>query len=262
MPGSISERTNRFEDGDLTVIGHVSASPGGAGRAFVLVHGVGCSSRAYARLVAHLVAHGEVHALDLPGYGASPHPRHDVTVDEHADVVARYVREHVLGVGLPPPVLVGHSMGTQIVGQLLVDHPDVASAGVLLGPTAEPGARTFPRQAARLAVDAVGEPPRTIGMLLFDALVRCGPSYYLGQLRHVVAHRLEDVLPRTTAPVVVVRGEGDPVAPERWVRALAASAPLGRHRTVGGRHHAMDVDPAGVAEAVLDAWPAADRGLG
>jgi pimeloyl-ACP methyl ester carboxylesterase len=261
MPRISSQRTHRFEDDGLTVIGHVSAPPG-AGRAFVLVHGVGCSSRTYARLVEHLVAHGEVHALDLPGYGASPHPRRDVTIREHAGVVARYIREHVLDAGLPAPVVVGHSMGTQIVGNLLVDHPGSASAGVLLGPTAEPGARTFPRQAVRLAIDAVGEPPRTIGLLLFDAVVRCRPPYYLRQLRHVVEHRLEDVLPRTTAPVVVVRGERDPVAPERWVAALAASAPLGRHRTVGGRHHAMDVDPAGVAEAVLDAWPAADRGVG
>jgi pimeloyl-ACP methyl ester carboxylesterase len=114
----------------------------------------------------------------------------------------------------------------------------------------------------RLAIDVVGESPRTIGTLLVDALVRCGAPYYLRQLRHVVEHRLEDVLPRTTAPVVVVRGEHDPVAPERWVEALAASAPFGRHRTVGGRHHAMDADPAGVAEVVLDAWPAADRGVG
>lgn len=261
MPGTISQWTNRSEDGDLTVVGHVWAPPE-AGRAVVLVHGVGSSSRAYAKLAAHLVAHGEVHAVDLPGFGASPHLRRDVTVPEHASAVARYVREHVLDLGLPPPVVVGHSMGAQVVGQLLADHPGVATAGVLVGPTAEPGTRTIPRQAIRLAVDAVGEPPRTVGVLVVDALVRCSVPYYLGQLRHVVGHRLEDVLPRTTAPVIVVRGKRDPVAPSHWVEALAAAAPSGRHRTVRGRHHAMDADPEGIAEIIVEAWRGAGRGIG
>ncbi|MEU4361076.1 alpha/beta hydrolase [Promicromonospora sp. NPDC023987] len=252
---------NRSRDGGRTVVGHVRA-PLDADRAVVLVHGVGSSARAFQKLADHLVAHGEVHAVDLPGYGASQHLNHDITIPEHAAAVARYVREHVLDAGLPAPVVVGHSMGAQVVGQLLADHPDVASAGVLIGPTAEPGTRSVRGQAARLAVDAVGERPRTIGVLLVDALVRCKVSYYLAQLRHVIEYRVEDVLPRSTVPVVVVRGERDPVAPPDWVELLAARAPFGRHRTVRGRHHSMDSDPAGVAEIVLEAWRSAGRGIG
>lgn len=251
---------NRSSDGDLTVVGHVRA-PRDADRAVVLVHGVGSSSRAYQRLADHLVGHGEVHAVDLPGFGSSPHLTRDVTIPEHAAAVARYVREHVLDAGLPPPVVVGHSMGAQVVGQLLADHPDTASAGVLIGPTAEPGARTIPRQAARLAVDAIGEPPRTIGVLLVDALVRCRLSYYLWQLRHVIDYRLEDVLLRSTVPVAVVRGERDAVASPRWAEQLAAAAPFGQQYTVRGRHHAMDSDPGGVATIVLEAWRSAGRGI-
>ncbi|WP_454856527.1 hypothetical protein [Promicromonospora soli] len=48
---------NRSEDGDL-VVGHVWAVPG-ATRAVVLVHGVGSSSRAYAKLADRLVVRGE-----------------------------------------------------------------------------------------------------------------------------------------------------------------------------------------------------------
>ena len=261
MPGATVHRVNRSRDGGRTVVGHVRA-PLDADRAVVLVHGVGSSARAFQKLADHLVAHGEVHAVDLPGYGASQHLNHDITIPEHAAAVARYVREHVLDAGLPAPVVVGHSMGAQVVGQLLADHPDVASAGVLIGPTAEPGTRSIRGQAARLAVDAFGERPRTIGVLLVDALVRCNVSYYLAQLRHVIEYRLEDVLPRSTVPVVVVRGARDPVAPPDWVELLAARAPFGSHRTVRGRHHSMDSDPAGVAEIVLEAWRSAGRGIG
>lgn len=260
MSGAIVHRVNRSSDGGSTVVGHVRA-PLDADRAVVLVHGVGSSSRAYQKLADHLVAHGEVHAVDLPGFGASPHLTRDVTIPEHAAAVAHYVREHVLDAGLPAPVVVGHSMGAQVVGQLLADHPDVASTGVLIGPTAEPGTRSLGSQAARLAVDAIGESPRTIGVLLVDALVRCRTPYYLGQLRHVIEYRLEDVLPRSTVPVDVVRGRRDPVAPPDWIELLAARAPFGRHHTVRGRHHSMDTDPAGVAEIVLEAWRSAGRGI-
>lgn len=261
MPGTTAHRTNRSRDADLTVVGHVRA-PLDADRAVVLVHGVGSSSRAYRRLADHLVAHGEVHAIDLPGFGASPRQSRDVAIPDHAAAVALYVREHVLDAGLPTPVVVGHSMGAQVVGQLLADHPDAASAGILVGPTTEPGTRSIARQAARLAADAVGEPPRTVGVLLVDALVRCRIPYYVAQLRHVVEHRLEDVLPHTTVPVVVVRGDRDSVAPASWTELLAAGAPFGQHRTVRGRHHSMDTDPAGVATIVLETWRSAERDVG
>jgi pimeloyl-ACP methyl ester carboxylesterase len=256
----VAARTLVTRAGDLTVVGHASPPPPGEHRSVVLVHGVGSSARAFRRLVEHLAPHAAVHALDLPGFGDAPHPHHDVTIAEHTDVVARYVAEHVTGAGLAPPVVVGHSMGTQVAGQLLADHPDVAAGAVLLGPTADPRARSIPRQAARLALDALGERPRAMAVLLHDVVVRCGLPYYLGQLRHVVRHRLEDVLPRTDAPVVVVRGRHDPVAPPAWSERLAALAPRGTLRTVAGGHHAMDADPQGLADVALEAWELAARG--
>ncbi|WP_164545285.1 alpha/beta fold hydrolase [Antribacter gilvus] len=259
MSGAPS-RTERFPVGDLTVVAHVTDSVEVPRRAVVLVHGVGSSARAFRTAIPRLVPYGDVHAVDLPGFGSSPRPNRDVPVADHAALVAAYVRERILGAGLPAPVLVGHSMGTQVVGQILAQFPDAASAGILVGPTAEPGSRSFPRQAARLARDAVGEPPAAMAVLLVDALVRCRFPYYLAQLRHVVAHRLEDVVPLAVAPVVVVRGRRDPVAGEPWVEELARLAPRGEHRTLRGRHHAMDSDPGGLVALVIEAWQAAGRG--
>jgi pimeloyl-ACP methyl ester carboxylesterase len=257
---SLPTRTLVTRAGDLTVLGHASPPPAATRRAVVLVHGVGSSARAFRRLAERLAPHAAVHALDLPGFGDAPHPRHDVTIAEHTDLVARYVAEHVTGAGLEAPVVLGHSMGTQVAGQLLADHPGVAAAAVLLGPTADPRARSIPRQAVRLALDTLGERPRAMTVLLYDVLVRCGLPYYLAQLRHVVRHRLEDVLPRADAPVVVVRGRHDPVAPEDWATRVAALAPRGTLRTIGGGHHAMDADPGGLAEVVLEARELAARG--
>lgn len=254
IPAQVTVRS-----GDLIVVGHVTTEVGTPRRAIVLVHGLGSSSRAFGRLVPRLAAHGQVHAVDLPGFGASPGTGRDVPIRKHAAALAEYVRAYVTGAGMPAPVLLGHSLGAQVVGQALADHPDVASAGVLLGPTSDAGARSLRRQAGRLAIDAVREPPRAVGVLLVDALWRCRPPYYLAQLRHVVGHRLEDVLPEVRVPVTLVRGHHDAVAPQAWTERLAASASLGEVRTVRGHHHAMDGDPDGLTAVVVEAWQAADR---
>ncbi|WP_340698271.1 alpha/beta fold hydrolase, partial [Cellulosimicrobium funkei] len=193
----------------------------------------------------------------LPGFGAAPRAPRDVSIEEHAAVVAEHVRRHVLDLpdGAPRPVvvLVGHSMGAQVVAQAMADHPREAPAGVLVGPTADRHARSAPRQALRLARDAVGERPRALATLAVDYVLRCSLPHYARQVRHMLAHRLEDVVPRVPGRLVVVRGAHDPIAPRLWCRELALAAPRGMLREVRGRHHAMDADPEGIVAAVRDA---------
>ena len=197
------------------------------------------------------------HAVDLPGCGAAPRAPRDASIEEHAAVVAEHVRRHVLDLpdGAPRPVvvLVGHSMGAQVVAQAMADHPREAPAGVLVGPTADRHARSAPRQALRLARDAVGERPRALATLAVDYVLRCSLPHYAVQVRHMLRHRLEDVVPRVPGRLVVVRGAHDPIAPRRWCRELALAAPRGMFREVRGRHHAMDADPEGIVAAVRDA---------
>lgn len=250
----------RFVVGGLRATAHVSGEPAPT-LAVVLVHGVGSSARAFDLVRRALLRPGPgpgvaVHAIDLPGFGAAPRARRDVPIEEHAAVVAGYVRRFVLDAPAGPPsavVLVGHSMGAQVVGQAMADHPLEAPAGVLIGPTADRRARTVPRQALRLARDAVGERPRALATLAVDYVLRCSLPYYARQVRSMLRHRLEEVLPQVPGRVVVLRGAHDPVAPRAWVRELAAAAPHGTSGEVRGRHHAMDADPEAVVAAVLDA---------
>ncbi len=251
----------RFTVGDLTAVAHVSGAVSPA-LVVVLVHGLGSSARAFRPVVDELARRDDlraaVHAIDLPGYGASPRTGRDVPLEEHAALVATYVRDHVLaaspdGVSPPPVVLVGHSMGGQVVGQAMVDHPREAPAGVLVGPTADRHARTAPHHALRLLRDAFGERPRALGTLAVDYVLRCTLAYYARQTRRMLAHHLEEVVPRVPGRVVVLRGRADPVAPHRWARELADAAPHGELREVVGRHHAMDSDPGAIVDAVVHA---------
>ncbi|MFH6688689.1 alpha/beta fold hydrolase, partial [Cellulosimicrobium funkei] len=117
----------RCADGDLTAVVHVSGADA-PDVVVVLVHGVGSSARAFDPVRRALLRPGAlprvaVHAIDLPGFGAAPRAPRDVSIEEHAAVVAEHVRRHVLDLpdGAPRPVvaLVGHSMGAQVVAQAM-----------------------------------------------------------------------------------------------------------------------------------------------
>jgi pimeloyl-ACP methyl ester carboxylesterase len=225
-----------------------SAAPGDARPSFVLVHGIGVSSRYFHPVAAFLAEHGDVYAVDLPGYGESPRIRRDVTLDDHADVVAEVIRMH----GLVDPVVVGHSMGTQIVARLAVDHPEVADRIVLIAPTLPPRTRGLVRAALALAVDTLREPLLANAVVLGDYFLRCGIPYYLRQLPHLIDDAIEERAPRIRARTLVIVGDRDAVVDRPFARDLAARIPRGVHRVARGPHVVMYTDPLGVARAILE----------
>ncbi|MBI9113511.1 alpha/beta fold hydrolase [Sanguibacter suaedae] len=258
-PNHHATRTTTDVDG-ATVVAWVSGPapdapgvphPEDAARPIVLVHGLGASSRYFRPLTQVLSAHRTVHALDLPGYGSAPKPPHDLGIEGHA----RAVVEHVRASGLRSPVLVGHSMGAQVVAEALVQAPDLTDRVVLVGPTTDPDARSALRQGWRLLRDGLREPPRANGIILSDYALRCGPPYYLRQVPHLVRYDTEAAVRRTTAQVLVIRGDRDPVVPHTWARRLTDAAPHGLLAEVPGPHIVMMTAPDHVARLVLDpAW--------
>jgi pimeloyl-ACP methyl ester carboxylesterase len=212
--------------------------------AYVLVHGIGMSHRYLAPLAEHLARDSHVVVPDLPGFGGSPHPPQVLGIAEHAAVVAALVADR----GLTAPVLVGQSMGCQIVVEVLAAHPGLASAGVLIGPVVDPTARSATRQGLRLARDGLREPLRVNAILTVDYL-RAGPRRYAATLPHMLGYRIEERIGHVTEPVLVVRGERDPIAPSRWAHELAAAAPRGTVAEVPGwGHNAMYPAPAAVGD--------------
>ncbi len=221
--------------------------PPGA-RPFVLVHGIGVSSRYFGPAAGELAKLGPVYVVDLPGYGATPTPDRDISIVDHA-VVLHNALSHA---GLDNPVLVGHSMGVQVVTQLAVDFPDFTDRLVLIGPTMDPRARTFARASFRLLRDILREPFRSNVIVLTDYLFRCGVPWYFRQLPHLLTDRIEDRLPLVGAKTLVIRGDVDPVAPPAWATAVASLVPDGRLVTVRGPHVVMFTDPKKVAGLIAE----------
>lgn len=237
--------TSRQQHRDLTIF--VERFPGAAGgRTYVLVHGIGVSSRYYRPLAAELATTGRVFLVDLPGYGAAPDPGRDVTIADHADVLADFLAQ----LGVEDPVIVGHSWGAQVVSMLAERHPDVPRTVVMLSPTLEPSARTAWRAIGHLLHDATREPPAVFWIAATDYLVRCGLRYLLAQMRHMLADRPEDRVRGHAAHTLVVNGDRDPIVSTGWARRLAEAHPDGEFREVRGPHVIMHTEPAMIAQHI------------
>lgn len=191
--------------------------PGGTDA--VLVHGIGVSGRYFGPLARELALTGRVLVPDLVGFGASADPDHVLSIEEHATVLLDLVRHS----GLVRPVLVGHSMGAQVVTETAARAPGLADRVVLIGPVTEPGTRSAMRQAWRLTRDARFETRSANAIMLTDWL-RAGPRRYFATVPPMIDYLLEERLPSVAEPVLLVRGARDPVAPLDFLERLAARA--------------------------------------
>jgi pimeloyl-ACP methyl ester carboxylesterase len=173
--------------------------------------------------------------VDLPGYGASPKPGHDVSLDEHVSALVDALEL----AGIENPMLIGHSWGCQVVTLLAHRHPDFSDRLVLLSPTINPARRGLWMQFIDLLRAGLVEPVRVTAFAVYSYLFRARLGYYLAQLPHMIDDPMEERLPRVTAKVLVVRGENDPIVPAEWATRVADLLPNGRVVTVPGAHAVM-----------------------
>ncbi|MEO5920443.1 MAG: alpha/beta hydrolase [Pseudolysinimonas sp.] len=217
-------------------------------RVFVLVHGIGVSSRYFQPLAAELARHGRVYLIDLPGYGKAPDPRRNPTIADHAAVLASFLRRSPFD----NPVLVGHSWGSQIVSKLALDHPDVSDRIVLMAPTMEPSARRFWVATRNLLRDALREPPAVFAIAISDYLIRCGVPYLMRQVPFMLADEIETRVGSLRSRVLLVNGDRDPIVSSGFAERLSRLAPDIEFREVHGPHVIMHTDPVMIAKHITE----------
>lgn len=238
----------RFEHGELTVLvrQYGQAVPGRPTRAFLLVHGIGASSRYFARLSRELTPHGIVYAVDLPGFGSAPTSDAPLGISD----LASLLRTFAAAWGIVDPVLVGHSMGAQVVLEMAVQDPSLPASVVLLAPVVDPKSPTALGQALRLLRDVFTEPPSANWIVAGDYL-RCGPGRYLSALPSMLVYPIEERAPRLRAPTIVVRGSRDPVSPGDWADRVAGVIPDASRLDVPGASHVVQHSAAPVVAAAI-----------
>jgi pimeloyl-ACP methyl ester carboxylesterase len=221
----------RVQRGD--VYARVSSIGSEGGRAFVLVAGLGVAATYFERLAPNLNEFGPVHALDLPGFGGVPHPPRAMSIEAYADLVEAVIDD----LGLDDPVLVGHSMGTQMVAEVAARRPDLSTI-VLVSPVVDPDARRLPVLATRFLRAAWHEPLK-IKVLAVGSYLTCGPKWFLRVLPAMMRFRIEDRFAGIRAHTLVIRGEHDAVVSRRWVEWIAATVPFGSTWEIGDAAHSV-----------------------
>lgn len=235
----MTRRTVRYGDARMRVRDLV----GDRERTFVMVHGIGVSSRYFEPLAHALHPWGNVLLLDLPGFGGIPRPKKRLSITGFADIVLAGVESE----GIRDPIFIGHSMGAQVVVDLLTRH-DVSSQAVLIGPPVNPAEPTVVQQALRLIESARFESTR-LRLLASRAYLRCGPAWFIDVLPAMMGYPMQDMLPQVKAHTLVLTGEHDGVVPRAWAEQIATLVPRATWREIPGAAH----------NVVYEHWqPAAD----
>ncbi|MTV25865.1 alpha/beta fold hydrolase [Nitriliruptoraceae bacterium ZYF776] len=214
----------------------------------VLVHGLGMSRTYHRPLAEELVDRGwPVHALDLPGFGASPGPRRALDIVELGAALRGWLHARRLA----DAALVGNSIGCQVVTETALTDPGRCRSLVLLSPTLDARARRWRHQLARWRREGSTQTWSMRRTIARD-FVRAGPPRVVGTFRHALHDRPEERLPFLHQPALVVRGSRDPVVPPRWAREVADGLPRGELRELPGATHAVNHEQPAQTARVLD----------
>jgi pimeloyl-ACP methyl ester carboxylesterase len=237
----------------------------GTGPPLLFLHALGASGRYWREGLGMLPDRYRCLMPDLLGFGRSPKPECDYTVDDHLVAIRGTLRR--LRTAHEPLVIVGHSLGailaaeyaarypTSVAGLILLGLPRYASNAEAVAYISEHGqwmARITVRNGRMAhAVHRGMVALRPLLALLVPLLVRDMPrpiaadalrhtwQSYSGTLAHCILSH--DVTPALTVltglPILALHGEDDPAAPIASVRALAATIPNLTLVAMGDGHH-------------------------
>jgi len=225
-------------------------------RTVVILPGLGCASWMYHQLAQALSQCARVYAYDPPGHGRSQgRLRFPASTSDLTDHLTLWLQIN----DLSGAVLLGHSLGGEVMLDLAARSPDLTGPLIACSPTGIPANPPIRVQVVRLLRDA---PRERRAFLLPAALayLRAGPlrSYLLA--RAIKGRDSSPLAARLKVPLLLISGSADPVVNPLPLTRLAATLPCVRSVTLLGAPHALtDAVPFEVArhtQTFLDACQA------
>jgi pimeloyl-ACP methyl ester carboxylesterase len=226
--------------GRPTTVNYVEMGPAEkeAGEPIVFVHGLGGSWQNWLENIPHFARKRRVVALDLPGFGHSPLPDWEISVESHG----RLLREFCDALELQPSALVGNSMGGFISAEAVIQDPErftklvlVSAAGISHATAIRGPAITAARMSVLLAPFALGLQERAVlrprlrfqllRNLFYDPLklryeliyefLHHGPGTegFLPAVRGMTGYDFLDSLEDVELPALIVWGRNDHIVP-------------------------------------------------
>jgi pimeloyl-ACP methyl ester carboxylesterase len=225
--------------------GTIYAEISGAGRPLILIHGLGGSSRCWARNVPALVRSCRVHVIDLLGFGRSRGQR--FVLREAAGLLVRWMDQRGLGRASG----VGHSMGGFIAACLAAQFPERVERLGLVAAAALPVERLSLHYVWR-TVRRLPHLPLTLLLVLCTDALRAGPVTLIKALRELLSTDICLDLAGIDAPTLIIWGEHDATLPLAVGRQLHRHLPQAAFLVLTGAGHLPMWDrPSAFNEAAM-----------
>jgi pimeloyl-ACP methyl ester carboxylesterase len=238
-----------------TPVNYVDVGEQGDHRPIVYIHGLSGQWQNWLENIARFAQQRRVIALDLPGFGLTPMPDEQITIDYYGRVVAELCDR----LGLAPAVLVGNSMGGYVAAEAAIDAPEaverlvlVSAAGISqhgvpldralrIGRIMALATRASTAQRRRhmarpglrhwILSMVVRHPTRLRPDIAFEGLVKgSGKPGFVDALGACIDYDFRDRLPEIGCPTLVMWGRNDAIIPVRdadaYVELIAGSRKL------------------------------------
>jgi pimeloyl-ACP methyl ester carboxylesterase len=218
------------------LVDRVAVEDEGEGPVIVCVHGLGGSGNTWTPLMQALARH-RVIRVDLPGSGRSQRVEGPLSIESYVDAVLAVCSR----LGVTRAHWLGHSMGTIVVQHIAATQPKLVASVALFGPLITPpdAARAAMKtRAAKAREGATGMHEITLALLnaaisadtrtrlpvavafVRESLMRQDGEAYARSCE-ALAGAQPAAVERIEAPVLLVTGDEDGVAPPQSVRAMA-----------------------------------------
>jgi pimeloyl-ACP methyl ester carboxylesterase len=220
----------------LHLIDRVAVEEEGEGPAIVCVHGLGGSSNTYTPLMPAMARH-RVIRVDLPGSGRSQRAEGALSIERYVDTLLGICTR----LNVTRAHWVGHSMGTIVCQHIAASQPKMVASVALFGPLIAPAdaartamtaraakAREGPASMheitqallnAAISADTRQRLPLAVAYVRESLMRQDGEAY--ARSCEALAGAQAAAVDRIEAPVLLVTGDEDGVAPPQAVRTMA-----------------------------------------
>ncbi len=242
----------------------------GSGSPLILVHGLGMHREMWRPLMPALVAKHKVITYDLAGHGQSSPPADPVTLGSLSEQLLRLMDE----LQIVKAALTGFSLGGMVVRRFAVDHPEYASAVIVLN--SAHGRTEAECEAVRKRVEQakISGPGATIDAAIerwFTPEFRSARPEAIAEVRAAVLAQDRAVYPKLyrvladgdaeiatsiaslRLPLLAMTSKDDPGNTPEMSRRMAGLVPGAEVRIVPGlRHMGIWEQPQIFTHAILD----------
>ena len=255
----IEERLKRFAPRQSKGISYREA---GAGRALLLLHGIGSSSASWINQLEGVKGFRLI-AWDAPGYGDSaflsnPNPHPKDYAQELEGLVERLLLKDI--------VLVGSSLGCLMAGAFAHQHQDKVRKMLLISPASGYGGDTQVLNERLKALEELGPegmaekrsptllganaPPGALELVRWSQR-RVRPAGYRQAAYCLSNGRLAEDARSYRRKVLVVCGTEDRITPEAGCKLVAQAFPASEYRSLPGIGHLAHIeDPALINQTI------------